>query len=186
MAEQKQKFTEKHAEIWKFVKFMIVGSGSSIVELGVQMLLLYVVFKNLDTPINNGLLVYLHLDSLKILLSYMISTAVGYTIAFILNRKTTFKADSNVALSATLYFIMVIFTILANGWIGNNMNNLFIAWFNWGAEQSAISGLVQKAIGMAIPFLWTYPLNRFVIHRHKKPAEAVEAVEEKTEDTTEE
>ena len=46
MAEQKQKFTEKHAEIWKFVKFMIVGSGSSIVELGVQMLLLYVVFKN--------------------------------------------------------------------------------------------------------------------------------------------
>ena len=36
--------------------------------------------------------------------------------------------------------------------------------------------LVIKLIGMAIPTLWTYPCNRFVIHRKKKSTlEAEEA-----------
>jgi hypothetical protein len=29
--------------------------------------------------------------------------------------------------------------------------------------------MVIKLIGMAIPTLWTYPCNRFIIHRKKKP-----------------
>ena len=34
------RWTEKHAEIWKFIKFMIAGGGSSAVELVVHMVLL--------------------------------------------------------------------------------------------------------------------------------------------------
>lgn len=181
MAEQKVKFTEKHAELWKFIKFMFAGGFSSVVELGVQMLCLYVIFASLNQHVDNAIFNFLHLDSMKVILSYMISTTVGYTIAFIINRKTTFKADSNVALSATLYVIMVIFTIFANGWIGDNMNTLFVKWFNWDANTNQLSGLVQKVIGMAIPTLWTYPLNRFVIHRHKKPEAEIEAEEVKAE-----
>ena len=39
------RWTEKHAEIWKFIKFMIAGGGSSAVELVVHMVLLATVFK---------------------------------------------------------------------------------------------------------------------------------------------
>ena len=42
-----ERFTEKHAEIWKFVIFAIAGGGSSVVELIVHMLLLNYVFASL-------------------------------------------------------------------------------------------------------------------------------------------
>lgn len=38
-------FFEKHAEIWKFIKFTFAGASSSLIELGVFALLQYVVFK---------------------------------------------------------------------------------------------------------------------------------------------
>ena len=144
MSEKKKdnafvRWTEKHAEIWKFIKFMIAGGGSSAVELVVHMVLLATVFKPF-------------LDQ-------------GYGIAFILNRKITFKADVNPTLSMILYAIMVVFTIFANGWIGSAMTTF--------AQGHNLTGgfwdMVIKLIGMAIPTLWTYPCNRFIIHRKKKP-----------------
>ena len=145
------RWTEKHAEIWKFIKFMIAGGGSSAVELVVHMVLLATVFKPfLDQPITNDALNMIGIESKGYLYTYLISTTVGYGIAFILNRKITFKADVNPTLSMILYAIMVVFTIFANGWIGS-----------WD--------MVIKLIGMAIPTLWTYPCNRFIIHRKKKP-----------------
>ena len=130
-----RRFTENHPEVWKFIKFSIMGGSSSVIELIVHM-----VFLNL------------------------ISTTVGYAIAFVLNRKITFKADANPALSMVLYVLMVIFTIFANGWIGSAMTTF--------AQAHALTGnlwdLIIKIIGMLIPSIWTYPCNRVIIHRHKK------------------
>lgn len=185
MAEQKQKFTEKHAEVWKFIKFMFAGGISSVVELLVNTVCVTWIFASMTSAPEGGAMAYifnlLKLDNMGVFFSYMISTTVGYTIAFIINRKTTFKADSNVALSATLYFLMVVFTIFANAFIGVYLTKFFGSF--WG--QSVVRDMVIKVIGMAIPTLWTYPLNRFVIHRHKKPeaeAEGTEAVEEAKEE----
>ena len=104
------------------------------------------------------------IESKGYLYTYLISTTVGYLIAFILNRKITFKADANPTLSIILYFIMVVFTIFANGWIGSAMQT-FAASHNLTGN---FADLVLKLIGMAIPTLWTYPCNRFIIHRKKK------------------
>lgn len=105
------------------------------------------------------------IESKGYLYTYLISTTVGYGIAFILNRKITFKADVNPTLSMILYAIMVVFTIFANGWIGSAMTTF--------AQGHNLTGgfwdMVIKLIGMAIPTLWTYPCNRFIIHRKKKP-----------------
>lgn len=160
------RWTEKHAEIWKFIKFMIAGGGSSAVELVVHMVLLATVFKPfLDQPITNDALNMIGIESKGYLYTYLISTTVGYGIAFILNRKITFKADVNPTLSMILYAIMVVFTIFANGWIGSAMTTF--------AQGHNLTGgfwdMVIKLIGMAIPTLWTYPCNRFIIHRKKKP-----------------
>lgn len=165
------RFTEKHAEVWKFIKFSIAGGGSSAVELVVHMLLLNFVFASLTAQaITNPTLNMIGITSKGYLYTYLISTTVGYAIAFILNRKITFKADANPTVSMILYVIMVVFTIFANGWIGSAMTTF--------AQSHSLTGnfwdLVIKLIGMAIPTLWTYPCNRFVIHRKKKPASNAE------------
>ncbi len=160
-----KRWTEKHAEIWKFIKFMIAGGSSSVIELIVHMALLNTVFEAMTAQeITNPTLNMIGINSQGYLYTYLISTTVGYAIAFILNRKVTFKADANPALSMALYFIMVVFTIFANGWIGSLMQTF--------AANHDLTGnlwdLIFKVIGMAIPTLWTYPCNRFIIHRKKK------------------
>ncbi len=170
MADENKKnafkqWTEKHAEIWKFIKFCIAGGGSSVIELIVHMVLLNTVFAAMTTQeITNPTLNMIGINSKGYLFTYLISTTVGYAIAFILNRKVTFKADANPALSMVLYFIMVVFTIFANGWIGSVMQT-FAADHNLTGN---IWDLIFKVIGMIIPTLWTYPCNRFIIHRKKK------------------
>lgn len=159
-------FTEKHAELWKFIKFSIVGASSTLVEMGVFYLLQYVVFKSIlhDPLPENAVLELLKLTQGKgYLYAYIISTTIGYAIAFVLNRKTTFKADSNVALSTTLYVLMVVFTIFATAYLGTQFQ-LIMA--NHGYQ--ALGDAIGKPLAAGIATVWTYPLNRFVIHRHKK------------------
>lgn len=163
-----KKWTEKHAEIWKFIKFCIAGGGSSAIELVVHMVLLNTVFAAMTVEeISNPTLNMIGINSKGYLYTYLISTTVGYAIAFIINRKVTFKADANPALSMVLYFIMVVFTIFANGWIGSVMTTFAVSR---GLEGN-IWDLIFKVIGMIIPTLWTYPCNRFIIHRKKKATE---------------
>ena len=174
MAEQKQKqkFTEKYAELWKFIKFTLVGFSSTLVELAVFYLLQYVVFKSIaHAPMpDNGFFNFLAsiglAEGLGIFYSYVISTTIGYIIAFILNRKTTFKADSNVVLSTILYIIMVVFTIIATAWIGTKFQNFMVA-----KGLKSLGDIITKPLVATLATAWTYPLNRFVIHRHKKPVE---------------
>ena len=100
-------------------------------------------------------------------------TFVGYAVAFVLNRKITFHADANPFVSTILYIIMVIFTIWAKGIIGpwlSSFTNSFLP--------VALAPTVATLLGMAVPMIWTYPCNRFIIHRKKKAP----AVEEKNED----
>ena len=159
-------FTEKHAELWKFIKFSLVGASSTLVEMGVFYLLQYVVFKSIlhDPLPENAVLNLLKLTQGKgYLYAYIISTTIGYAIAFVLNRKTTFKADSNVALSTTLYVLMVVFTLFATAYLGTQFQ-LIMA--NHGYQ--ALGDAIGKPLAAGIATVWTYPLNRFVIHRHKK------------------
>ncbi|MBQ6381619.1 MAG: GtrA family protein [Clostridia bacterium] len=187
MAEQqKQKFTEKYAELWKFIKFTLVGFSSTLVELAVFYLLQYVVFKNIaHAPMpDNGFFNFLAsiglAEGLGIFYSYVISTTIGYIIAFILNRKTTFKADSNVVLSTILYIIMVVFTIIATAWIGTKFQNFMVA-----KGLKSLGDIITKPLVATLATAWTYPLNRFVIHRHKKPVEGEEAEAAEATEATE-
>lgn len=159
-------FTSKHAELWKFIKFSLAGFSSTIVELGVFYLLQYVVFKAIiDSPLpKNWVFDLLNLNQGKgYLYAYLISTTIGYAIAFVLNRKVTFHADSNVARSTILYILMVIFTIFATAWLGTKLS----LWFS-ARDMQSLGDVVAKPIVAALATVWTYPLNRFVIHRHKK------------------
>lgn len=171
-----KKFTQKHAELWKFIKFAFASGGSSVIELIVHMVLLNTVFASLTSiAITNSTLNMIGITSKGYLYTYLISTTVGYAIAFVLNRKITFKADSNPTVSMILYIIMVVITIFANGWIGSAITTF--------AQAHSLTGnfwdLLIKVVCMLIPTIWTYPCNRFIIHRKKKTPEELEEMEKK-------
>ena len=76
-------------------EFLLAGGGSNVVELAVHMLLLNTAFAVLTAePVTAHFFNLIGITSKGYLYTYMISTTVGYTIAFILNRKITFKADA--------------------------------------------------------------------------------------------
>ena len=166
MKEKVTAFTEKHSELWKFVKFTFTGASTSVLELGVFMFLQYVVFKSLNvTPVtDNAVLNFLGIEYKGYLYSYAISAIIGYAAAYIMNRKLTFKADANPVFSTVVYAIMVACTIAFNTWFGAFLGTLIK---NNGLDNALVQALT-KLVVMTVPTLWTYPLNRFVIHRKKK------------------
>lgn len=164
-----------HPELWKLVMFTLSGVVSNIPELGMQYLCLYGLralgvenlgifgfMEKIVTPMPGFSLA-------TVAYAYMLSTAVGYTIAFIFNRKATFQSNSNVALSTSIYVAMVIFTIFANGTlVGPGIDSLVL---RLGLSEALTIG-ISKLLCMVVPALWMYPMNRFVIHRvTKKPEE---------------
>ncbi len=167
MKEKLNAFTKKHAELWKFVKFTFTGASTSVLELGVFMFLQYVVFKSLNvTPVtDSAVLNFLGIEYKGYLYSYAISAIIGYAAAYIMNRKLTFKADANPVFSTVVYAIMVACTIAFNTWFGAFLGTLIK---NNGWDNALVQALT-KLVVMTVPTLWTYPLNRFVIHRKKKP-----------------
>ena len=171
MKAKVKQFIEKHGEIWKFIKFSFTGASTSVLELGIFMILQYVVFKSLnEAPVTNSpILAFLGIEYKGYLYSYAISATIGYAAAYIMNRKLTFKADANPVLSTIIYVIMVAGTIAFNTWFGAFLGTV-IKNNGW---DNAIVEMITKVIVMTVPTIWTYPLNRFVIHRKKKPQDEI-------------
>lgn len=167
MKEKWVAFTEKHAEIWKFIKFTFTGASTSVLELAVFAFLQYVVFKSMNTtPVtDNAVLHFLGIQYKGYMYSYAISAVIGYAAAYVMNRKLTFQADANPVLSTILYAIMVVCTIAFNTWFGAYLGTI-VTNHHW---DSVFITLLTKLLVMTVPTLWTYPLNRFVIHRKRKP-----------------
>ncbi|MGN0523143.1 MAG: GtrA family protein [Eubacterium sp.] len=169
MKEKIIKFTQKHGEIWKFIKFSFTGASTSVLELGVFMFLQYFIFKSLNqVPVtDNAVLDFLGIEYKGYMYSYAISATIGYAAAYIMNRKLTFKADANPVLSTILYVIMVVFTITFNTWFGAFLGT----WVKNNGWDNVVVEMITKVVVMTVPTIWTYPLNRFVIHRKKKTHE---------------
>ena len=176
MKDKISAFINKHGEIWKFIKFTFTGASTSVLELGVFMFLQYVVFKSLNEVrvTDNAVLGFLGIEYKGYLYSYAISAIIGYAAAYIMNRKLTFKADANPILSTVLYAIMVVCTITFNTWFGAFLGT-FIKNHGW---DNAVVEMIAKVIVMTVPTIWTYPLNRFVIHRKKKSDNDEERIKE--------
>ncbi len=164
-----KELTKKHSELWKFVKFSFTGVSTSILELAIFLILQHIVFKSLNqVPItDNPLLSFLGIHYKGYLYSYLISAIIGYAAAYVMNRKLTFKADANPILSTVLYTIMVIATVLFNTWFGSYLGT----YAKMNGFEGVFADMVMKVIVMTIPTIWTYPLNRFVIHRQKKTSQ---------------
>ncbi|MGN0538483.1 MAG: GtrA family protein [Candidatus Fimenecus sp.] len=168
MKEKITAFTEKHKEIWKFIKFAFTGASTSILEMAVYAVLQYGVFRSLQgVPVENSpVLEFLGIEYKGYMYSYFISAVIGYAAAFIMNRKLTFKSDANPVASSIMYAVMVLCTITFNTWFGAFLGT----WITRNGWNNFWVDMLVKLIVMTVPTIWTYPLSRFVIHRKKKDA----------------
>ncbi|MCC8023425.1 MAG: GtrA family protein [Clostridiales bacterium] len=162
------RFSQAHPELVKFVKFSLAGGLATVVEFIVYYILQGIVFKSLNTePVSFWIFEY---EGLGYLWAFLISTTIGYAIAFVLNRKVTFHADANPGLSIFLYFVMVVITIILTTLIGMWIMNLCIE-----NDMRTLGEVIAKPIAAGVAFVWTYPTNRFIIHRKKKPEAEAQA-----------
>lgn len=153
-------------ELWKFIKFNISVLLTSALDILSYLFLLYCVFagsKNVLLP-QNAVLSVLGIKYKGYLLSYIISTTIGYTAAYLINRKITFHSDVNPLYSSVMYLILAIFNIIISSYIGS----VFGSFLEMNNMSNPFTEAVAKFIIINIPTLWTYPLERYVIQINKK------------------
>lgn len=152
--------------LWEILKYQVAGIIPTTAEVIVHMWFLDIVFYKLsDKYINNLLLVSIGIKSVGYFWSFILSTAVGYSIGFVLSKKFVFRSDADTKRSLVKYFFLVVFTVFVSGWIGSAIQSY--------AEAIHFTGLIEdviiKVIVMIIPFIWVYPCNKYIVHRdHNK------------------
>lgn len=160
-----EQFVKKHAELWKFIKFNITVLVTSAIDILSYLVLLYFVFKSCNGVElgDNALLSLLGIRYKGYLYSYLISTALGYISAYLINRRVTFHSDVNPLYSSVLYIVLAVFNILVSSYIGS----VFGTYMSIHNMSNPITEIISKFVIINIPTLWTYPLERYVIQINK-------------------
>lgn len=160
-----EQFVKKHAELWKFIKFNISVLVTSAIDILSYLVLLYFVFKSCNGVElgDNALLSLLGIRYKGYLYSYLISTALGYISAYLINRKVTFHSDVNPLYSSVLYVVLAVFNILVSSYIGS----VFGTYMSLHNLSNPITEIISKFVIINIPTVWTYPLERYVIQINK-------------------
>ena len=160
-----EQFVKKHAELWKFIKFNITVLVTSAIDILSYLVLLYFVFKSSNGVElgDNALLSLLGIRYKGYLYSYLISTALGYISAYLINRRVTFHSDVNPLYSSVLYIVLAVFNILVSSYIGS----VFGTYMSLHNMSNPITEIISKFVIINIPTLWTYPLERYVIQINK-------------------
>jgi len=176
------KFALAHAELWKFIKALFVGMIGAVPELISYMLLcswfarlavsylpnfffFELIIRNMDESV--------YAPAVQVY-AFLISTALGQTIGFILARKYAFHANANVALSTFLKVVMIVITISLNGIVGPGIVTL-VARIPWVRDFPSLVQVVSKVASMAASTAWVYPSDRFIVHRVVKEKQTQEA-----------
>lgn len=160
-----EQFVKKHAELWKFIKFNISVLVTSAIDILSYLVLLYFVFKSSNGVElgDNALLSLLGIRYKGYLYSYLISTALGYISAYLINRRVTFHSDVNPLYSSVLYIVLAVFNILVSSYIGS----VFGTYMSIHNMSNPITEIISKFVIINIPTVWTYPLERYVIQINK-------------------
>jgi len=161
-----QKFTKEKPQIWQVIKFTLVSMLAGLTEI-ISFAILTASLRNVDSPINWFILRYPTSEGgLGTMVSYLVSTSLAQIVAFVINRKKTFKSNNNIVFSITAYAVMVVVFI-----VGLQMYTapLMIAVFDKGINNHGLSTALVKALWMLFSFIITFVCSKYVIMREVKP-----------------
>ena len=119
---------------------------------------------------------------LGVMIAYLVSAVIGQVITYVVNRKTTFKANNDPVKAAIGFAIMVVFIICAQSYCGPILNAKFEAFASAKIASESIAGLIGtfggKAVMMFVTLIFTFFMNKFVIMKHTDEKQDAEKTEE--------
>ena len=160
--ERVKLWKERHETMWQFILYMLMGCLTTVVDFGSFALCnfwLFTAFRSqpfswwlIDYPVENG--------GLTAFLSFACSFAISQTFNFILQRKTTFKANNNIAKSAVMYIIMIILVYFLQLYVPTLIRAPIVA-----ALGATLGDILVKTINMTSCMLIQFPINKWLIMR---------------------
>ena len=163
MEKTETKLEKARKKTWlQFILFTLMSMLTTIVDLGTFALFNYLIFTPyrgisfqwwlIDYSIING--------GLTAFLAFALSFAISQTFNFFMQRKVTFGATNNVALSGFLYAIMVLIVFFLQIWVPTlvraPLSNAIGE--NW-------ADLIIKNVNMTVSFIIQFPVSKYIIMR---------------------
>lgn len=160
-----QTWKSAHAGVWQFVMFVLMSGITTLVDLATFAVFNFWVFRPLqEIPFFLGPIRYsVENGGLTAFGSFAVSFAVSQTVNFFLQRKKTFHATNNVAISAVLYALMVIGVYFLQLYIPTLIRASIAV-----AIGPVVGDLLVKAINMILSMLIQFPMNKWVIMRQSE------------------
>lgn len=153
---------ERHETVWQLIMFLLIGCITMGIDLASFALFNFWVFAPYrDQPFSWWLVDYsVKNGGLTAFLAYASSYAVAQTFNFFLQRKTTFKANNNVAKSAVMYATMVILIYFMQIYLPTLLRVHVVAVFG-----AALGDMIVKLINMLGSTLIQFPTSKWLIMR---------------------
>jgi putative flippase GtrA len=153
---------EHHETAWQFILYMLMGCFTTAVDFGSFALFnfwLFTAYRNqpfswwlIDYPVENG--------GLAAFLAFACSCTISETFNFIVQRKTTFKANNNIAKSAVMYAIMIILIYFLQLYLPTLTRAPIVAVLG-----ATLGDILAKTINMTTTMLISFPINKWLIMR---------------------
>jgi len=142
--------------------FMLMSCITTVVDLGSFALFNFWVFVPYREQVFSWWLIDYSIENggLTAFLAFASSFAVSQTFNFFLQRKTTFKANNNVARSAAMYAVMVILVYFLQLYLPTLIRAPIVA-----ALGMTLGDLLVKLINMTVSMLIQFPANKWLIMR---------------------
>jgi putative flippase GtrA len=161
-----EQFEDNHKTLWQLIKFTFISMISGTVEFVAYFLINNVFLKSLNSePFSWWIFNYSGgaAGGQGTMYAFFISTTLAQIIAFIVNRKKTFKANNNLLFSAIAYTLMVIVIICTQTYFGP----LMVSAIDKIINNAGISAIIGKLIWMFFTFCTIFPMSKYVIMREK-------------------
>ena len=154
--------------IWQIIKFIIVSSLVTLIQLGLVNLL-YFLMKSWTEPLPNFLAAIFSEQTVGVnhsnwgyILPFFISNLAANTVGYFLNKSKTFKSDAPIwhyVIYILFLLLLILFSTWLQGIVANGLSQL-------GAEAIAptIAGMVAGTFQMIVLF----PLQKYVLLRERK------------------
>lgn len=175
-----KKYLDKHKTLYQFIFFNIVSFIATIVLLSSR-LFLDLCFAPIDTIVD---IWPFGTQALGSLLAFLISNTLSKLLSYIGNRKKTFTANNNLAISVIIYIAVVLLLTLLETIIGTPIQNWLYELFGGtytGIElttASVVDRQLYQVCGTLSPLIYgigdmaiMFVLDKFVImtKRTKEP-----------------
>lgn len=154
-------YLKEHENVAQVIKYTLFSMMAFAIEY-TSFTLLVLLLRGYNQPAFLWIFHYpTETGGLGALIAFFVSIVLRLTAVFIVNRKTTFKADNNIAFSIITYIIMVCGLVIFNTWAGGAITNALRSVSN----NLTLNQYIGKFVGSYTAYVVTFFTCKYIIMR---------------------